>query len=312
MAEGRDNEHVGAGEENMFQDQNMHQAPVGESPNLLKLLSLPISLLSGKDPNDFHYFRESYLKYVRIGNLSNAEATSLLQHYVQGYAYTVLKRYMAVIPREDWQVTTALDVVRDTIFPASITQTGVGQIYSLEQRRDEPIQQFVERISTIANSLVRGYGENKEVADAVRHALLFNTLPRYRSYLTNPAVSDYDARRLLDYAATLDRVRDATTRDEKDDTLRAMQDMMTMFMNMTMEMMRHQLQQVPYEWPGNYPTQHIQPQPQICWYCNEPGHRRDQCRSRKEDLKLVEQAQSSRSKEQKTKKKNRFGRQSAK
>ena len=34
---------------------------------------------------------------------------------------------------------------------------------------------------------------------------MFNTNPRYQSFLTNPAVADYTSQKLLDYAATLDK-----------------------------------------------------------------------------------------------------------
>ena len=39
-----------------------------------------------------------------MGNLSNSEATNLLQGYMECYALAVLKRYMTKVPSVGWRV----------------------------------------------------------------------------------------------------------------------------------------------------------------------------------------------------------------
>ena len=92
------------------------------------------------------------------------------------------------------------------MFPAGVTQTVISQIYGLRQGPGEPIQGYVERLSTVANSMVRGPGGMGQVSDAVQHALLFNTNPQYQSFFTNPAIADNASQKLFDYAAILDTV----------------------------------------------------------------------------------------------------------
>ena len=203
MAGCGDHDYIGVDEEVAFRAREMHVPARGAE--LLKLLKLPVTAFGGREVGEFHYFRENFLKFVRMGNLSNLEATSLLQGYVEGYALTVLKRYMAEVPSAEWRVDRALNRIKDTVFPAAVTQTGIGQIYGLRQGPEEPIQGYVERLSAVANSMVGGPGGMGQVSDAVRHTLLFNTNPRYQSFLTNPAVADYTSQKLLDYAATLDK-----------------------------------------------------------------------------------------------------------
>lgn len=89
----------------MFRAYEPSQAPPRESS---KLLSLSIPPHRARDVGEFHFFRENSLKHVRMGNLS--EAINLLQGYVEGYALTVLKRYMAEVASGEWRATNALTI----------------------------------------------------------------------------------------------------------------------------------------------------------------------------------------------------------
>ena len=75
-----------------------------ESVQLLKSLKLPLTAFRGGEVGEFQYFSENFLKFFRMGNLSNLEATNLLQGYMECYALTVLKRYMTEVLSVGWRV----------------------------------------------------------------------------------------------------------------------------------------------------------------------------------------------------------------
>ena len=104
-----DHDYIGVDEEVVFRARDMcAPARALESVQLLKSLKLPLTAFRG-EVGEFQYFSENFLKFFRMGNLSNLEATSLLQGYMEGYALTVLKRYMSDVPSAEWRVDRALD-----------------------------------------------------------------------------------------------------------------------------------------------------------------------------------------------------------
>ena len=72
---------------------------------------------------------------------------------MEGYAPTVLKRYMTKVPSAEWPVDRAPDRIVSTVFPAAVTQTGIGRTYGLREGPEEPIQGYVERLSAVAKSM---------------------------------------------------------------------------------------------------------------------------------------------------------------
>ena len=154
-----------------------------------------------------------------------------------------------------------------------------------------------------------------QVSDAVRHALLFNTNPRYQRFLTNPAVADYTTQKLLDYAATLDKYQTPNNicsvgqvaavraqEKEEESAVGVMKELADGIMKMLAEKSpknekRQEYREAEegrgdnrrgyqdgYGYRGG--NRRYGPPNYRCFYCDKPGHRRDECEQRKADLRL--------------------------
>lgn len=289
--------------------QVLREEPVrggGESTKLIKLISVPMKPLRATDVAEFNIFAENFLTRVNIAGLTGPQGTKLLQAYVKGYSNTLLKRYIEETPEREQKASAALNQIKSTIFPPTINYTGLAQIFSLEQHPDEPMGKYVERVSALTNAVLRERRYSLDVlSEAVHHVITFKSLPVFRSMLLNPAVSNYNAQELLDYAYTLDqrckKESEVITAENLDTCIEKMRGEIISEVTRAMESLAVGISAsynlMEQKTKGCRPQREsaaeksqnrrrVPEEKRTCYYCGLVGHLLSECRSRKRDMAM--------------------------